>query len=124
MKRDMNIIRKILLNAEDDVYPYGAPVVLDGVDVRTCAYHVALMIDAGLIDGKVTPSNYCPYETARIDRLTNAGHDFADGIRKDTIWNMALEHVIKPGASYGLSVLVEYVKMQVRLQVFGDPPRS
>jgi hypothetical protein len=124
MKRDMNIIRKILLNAEDDVYPYGGVVTLEGVDVRTCAYHVALMIDAGLVEGRVTPSNSCPYEMARIDRLTNAGHDFADGIRKDTIWNKALEHVIKPGASYGLSVLVEYVKVQLHLQVFGAPPHT
>lgn len=124
MKRDMDIIRKILLNAEDDVYPYGGNVTLEGVSAQTCAYHVALMIDAGLVDGRVTPSHRCPYEFARIDRLTNAGHDFADGIRKDTIWNMALEHVIRPGASYGLSVLVEYVKAQVHLQVFGAPASS
>lgn len=121
MKRDMDIIRKILLNAEDDLYPYGAHVTLEGVPIETCAYHVALMIDAGLVKGHVTETNYCPHVSARIDSLTNAGHDFANGIRKDTIWNMVLENVIKPGASYGLSVLVEYVKTQVRIQVLGAP---
>src|SRR4051812_6251945 len=109
MKRDMEIIRQILINVEDDKYPYGARVCLDGVPDETCAYHVALILDAGLAEGEVIKTDGCPYAAAMIHRLTSAGHDFCDGIRQDTIWNKAKEHVIKPGASYGLAVLVEYV---------------
>jgi hypothetical protein len=61
---------------------------------------------------------------ASIDRLTSAGHDFCAGIRQDTIWNKAKEHILKPGAFYGLSVLVEYVRVQVHQRVFGVPPSS
>lgn len=124
MKRDMEIIRQILLNAEDDKYPYGARVWLDGVPDKTCAYHVALILDAGLAEGRVLKSSDSPYAAALIDRLTSAGHDFCDGIRQDTIWNKAKEHILKPGASYGLSILIEYVRIQVRQRVFGVPPSS
>lgn len=124
MKRDMDIIRQILLNAEDDKYPYGGHVHLDGIPNETCAYHVALMQDAGLVEARVIKTSSCPYAAALIHRLTSAGHDFCDGIRQDTIWNKAKEHILQPGASYGLSILVEYVKIQIRERVFGVPPSS
>lgn len=121
MKRDMDIIRSILINAENDKYPYGARVQLDGVSDEVCAYHVALMQDAGLVDARILKSVGSPHAAAMIHRLTSSGHDFCDGIRNDTIWNKAKEHIIKPGASWGLSVLVEYVKVQVHQKVFGNP---
>jgi hypothetical protein len=124
MKRDMDIIRQILLNAEDDKYPYGGRVHLDGVADEICGHHVALIFDAGLAEGRLIKTDAHGIVGASIDRLTSPGHDFCDGIRQDTIWNKAKEHVIKPGASYGLSVLIEYVKIQVRQIVFGGPPSS
>lgn len=119
MKRDMEIIRQILLNVEDDKYPYGARVHLDGISDQICAYHVALMQYAGLVEAEVINTDAHPHVAAMIHRLTSAGHDFCDGIRQDTIWNKAKEHILKPGASYGLSILVEYVKIQLHQKVFG-----
>jgi len=124
MKRDMEIIRQILLNVEDDKYAYGERVHLDGVSDRICALHVALIFDAGLAEGRLIQSDSVGIAAAMIFRLTSAGHDFCDGIRQDTIWNKAREHILKPGASYGLSILVEYVKLQVHQRVFGVPPSS
>ena len=124
MKRDMEIIRSILLNVENDKYQHGEPVHLDGVPNAVCAHHVALLFDAGLAEGHLIKTDSRGIVGAIIFRLTSAGHDFCDGIRQDTIWNKAKEHIIKPGASYGLSVLVEYVKVQVHQRVFGIPPSS
>ena len=119
MKRDMNIIRNILLKAEADEYPYGAVVRLDGVPDEVCAQHVALMIDAGLVEGNIIRSDMCYCVWGQIHRLTNAGHDFAQGIRNDTTWNRILAYVIKPGAAYTLSALLEYVKAQLAQNVQG-----
>ncbi len=121
MKRDMEIIRSILLNVESDKYMVGERVHLEGVSDEICAYHVALMQDAGLVEADIIKDTLCPYLGATIHRLTSAGHDFCDGIRNETIWNKAKEHILKPGASYGLSILVEYVKLQVHQRVFGGP---
>jgi len=119
MKRDMEVIRTILLKAEEDKYPYGGIVSVEGVSDSVCAHHVALILDAGLAVGRLIKTDLNGIVAANIDRLTSAGHDFCDGIRQDTIWNKAKENILKPGASYGLSILVEYVKVQVHQAVFG-----
>lgn len=124
MKRDMDIIRQILLNVEDDKYRLGETVRLPGVPDATCAQHVALILDAGLAVGQLQRSDSHGIVAADIERLTSAGHDFCDGIRQDTIWNKAKKHIIKPGASYGLSVLVEWVKVEVHRRVFGAAPHE
>jgi len=121
MKRDMDIIRAILLNVEADKYQYGERVHLDGIPDEICAHHVALLFDAGLAEGHLVRADSIGIAAATIERLTSAGHDFCDGIRHDTIWNKAKEHILKPGGSYGLSILVEYVKLQVHQRVFGGP---
>ena len=120
----MDIIRQILLNVEDGKYPYGAQVYLEEVPGDVCAHHVALVFDAGLAEGRLIKTDAHGIVGASIDRLTSAGHDFCDGIRPDTMWNKAKEHVLKPGGRYGLSVLVEWVKLEVRRQILGAPPGS
>jgi hypothetical protein len=119
MKRDMELIRQILLNVEADKYQIGEPIKIDGIAEDVCGMHVALIFDAGLAEGRLVKSSE-RIAWAMIFRLTSAGHDFCDGIRNDTIWNKAKENILKPGASYGLSILIEYVKVQVHKQVFGS----
>lgn len=124
MKRDMDIIRQILLNVEDDKYQLGETIRLPDVPDTICAHRVALILDAGLTVGHLHKTDSYGIVAADIERLTSAGHDFCDGIRQDTIWSKAKQHIIKPGASYGLSVLVEWVKVEVRRRVFRDSPNS
>jgi hypothetical protein len=124
MKRDMNIIRQILLNVEDDKYPYGGRVNLDGVSDQICGHHVALIFDAGLAEGRLIKSADIGIAAASIDRLTSAGHDFCDGIRRDTIWHKVQERFIKPGASFGFPVVIEFVKLELHRIAFRVPPHS
>jgi hypothetical protein len=114
MKRDMEIIRSILLNVEADKYPYGGNVRLDGVSDEVCAKHVELIFDAGLAVGRIHKTDFHGTVGASIDRLTSQGHDFCEGIRNNTIWNKVKEHILKPGVTYTLSLIVEYVKVQVQ----------
>ena len=115
MKRDMELIRTLLINAENDVYQYGETAKVDGVDPKVCAYHVKLMIEAGLVDGHVTKSSSCPYVLARIDGLTNAGHDFLDRIKQDVLWRKALDRA----AGYGLDILIQYIQQQASILILG-----
>ena len=61
---------------------------------------------------------------AAIVRLTWAGHDFLDSSRDNKIWKLAKEHVIKPGASWTFSLLLEWLKQEARHRVFGAAPGS
>lgn len=52
MQRDMDLIRKILFVIEGkyvDTWLPGSDVQIDGYDMKTIAYHCALLHDAGLI---------------------------------------------------------------------------
>lgn len=114
MKRDMEIIRSILLNVEEDKYLYGANVRLPDIPDKICAKHVELIIDAGLAAGQIHKTDSCGTVGASIDRLTSQGHDFCEGIRNDIIWNKVVENILKPGATYTLALVAEYVKLQVQ----------
>jgi hypothetical protein len=116
MKRDMELIRHILHGAEaiefEDEH-YTAETVNE-------AYQIALMKDAALLEADVITERGIPRE-AMIIRLTWAGHDFLDSSRDSKIWKMAVEHIIKPGASWSFSILVEWLKQEARRRVLGVP---
>lgn len=121
MKRDMELIRTILLNVENDKYQYGQRVHVDGVSDQTCAYHVALMVEEGLVVGNVLKTGSSPYAAAQIDRLTSEGHDFCEGIRQATIWNKVKKDVLKPGAAWTVKFVIQCVKKELYLHL-GVPP--
>jgi hypothetical protein len=52
-------------------------------------------------------------------RLTWAGHDFADAISEDNVWNKAKEHVLKPTASWTFDILMKYLESLITGNVFG-----
>jgi hypothetical protein len=119
MKRDMELIRQILQNVEK-LEPEGDdPYELYQANTAGEAYQIALMKDAGLVDAEIKTTNLVPMN-ATIIRLTWAGHDFLDSSRDSTIWKLAKERVIKPGASWSFSILTEWLKQEARRKIFGD----
>jgi len=113
MKRDMDLIRFLLLQRESGEAAGGTDAYPE--DVK--AYHAALLLDAGFIDGV---SEYAPNGSVGcvfVHRLTWAGHDFLDAARSDTVWNKAKEKVLKPGLSWTFSALLEFLKAEVRAEM-------
>jgi hypothetical protein len=123
MKRDMELVRKILLKTEALEFEGGEPYERYCARTHNEAYQIALMKDAGLVDADIDTIGGIPAE-ATIIRLTWAGHDFLDSSRDSKIWKMAVEHIIKPGASWTFSILVEWLKQEARRRVFGVPISS
>ena len=86
MKRDLDLIRQILLHIEtegDDSSrrPGFANIADDGYDPESIQYHVQLMHDAGLIVAdELVPGQWWP------ERITWAGHEFLDLARNDALW--------------------------------------
>jgi len=119
MKRDMDLIRKIILAARDtDGYLQGLP----GVDQKTFGHHVAWIAEAGLAHCQVQWGGDGPVSTpilAFVERLTWAGHDFADSIKDETIWSKATEMVIKPTASFTFDILKDVISNLIRSSIPG-----
>ena len=106
MKRDMDLIREILLKIEGlDDSQYGFPVC--GYQQEVVDYNMDLLISAGLVNGKMTYTQHGPAK-AFVQGLTWGGHDFLDAIRSDSIWTKTKEHIRERGLQ---SVPIELVMM-------------
>lgn len=89
MKRDIDVIRKVLLALEKlDHLPNGyhdlrgqKAIHIEGVDCNEVSAHVEILLDAGLFNS--TNSN--PY-WGKFRSLTWEGHDFLDSVQDEQIW--------------------------------------
>jgi hypothetical protein len=121
LKRDMDLIRTILIKIESDNNTTISKVVnLDGYDPVEVSYHVKLLIEARLIDGdNMFADNTGPY---RARCLTWDGHEFILSVRDDAIWNNIRSKVKKESLNLPFKVLatvaIEMTK-QYTLQKFG-----
>ena len=84
MKRDMDLIRLILLEIENSE-PYEIlRLDLCGYQDKEVNYHLELLISAGLVEGEM---NYAGgMRASPLVRLAWPGHDFLDSIRSESIW--------------------------------------
>ena len=112
MKRDMDLIRAILLETEGETCPD-----MSAWSGALKAYHVALILDAKLAEGATCPDETGFPVSGTLTRLTWQGHEFLDVMRDDTIWKSVKEKVLKPTASWTFSLLVEYAKSEIRTRL-------
>lgn len=122
MKRDMELVRKILLHIEefDDVAE--RPIPAD--DIQNIAYHLSLLVDAGFITGVRVDENHLTGEfiwfQMPVPRLTWTGHEFLDAAKSDTVWNEAKRRVGGGIGTVSFSVLTQLL-MQIAKQHLGLP---
>lgn len=121
MKRDMDLIRQIVLATSD--LPHGELLQeLQGVDEAVFVRHVAWLEEAGLVKARVREGlGGSDANLAIVFRLTWAGCEFADAVRSDTLWKKAQSNVINPGISFTFDVLREWLKTEITqgLPTFG-----
>lgn len=113
MKRDMNLIRRIVL-ATADLPPFKNLSGLEGVPESEFVMHAEWLKEAGLV-AATTRVGHSESEAqfAFIFRLTWAGCEFADAIRDDTLWKKAQDKVIKPGISFTFDVFKDWLKAEI-----------
>lgn len=83
LKRDLDLIRRILLDIETQGESASgfAGLSSDRHDAEAIQYHVQLMHDAGLIVAdELVPGQWWP------ERITWAGHEFLDLARSNALW--------------------------------------
>jgi len=109
MKRDMNLIRGLLLAAENGDLDEFAK----GRDQDEVVYHCRLLSEAGFIEGRPTAGNGFLFL-----KITWDGHDFLDSIRADNIWRETQEKLEKVGGSVALDT-VKAVAAAVTVKLLG-----
>jgi len=116
MKRDLDLIREIMLHVESGqeydgtrefYYIDPEEMGLTGYTSEEFVYHWTLLIEAGYVDGAATVVNIV------VRRLTSRGHDFLDDIRDPGIWKQVK---IRLGSLPGvaLSIVAELAKSEIK----------
>lgn len=108
MKRDMDLIRHLLLFLEEKPSPAlvnADDIRIEGHNRTAIQYHLNLMYQAGLINGEDIRSrtsdrliSVLPFD------LTWQGHEFLEAVRDPEIWRQA-----KAGASKAGTAGIEFV---------------
>lgn len=120
MKRDMDIIRAILLHISDQDKPTVFEIKLDKYNPEQVAYHVNLLAEAGFITGIPSRSAIQPVPEWVEVRLTWDGHEFIDAARNETIWAKFKQVVAEKGGTISFSLAVNLLTA-VSKQHFGLP---
>ena len=106
MKRDMDLVRAIVLAIEDDPHGYAPrPIEVEGHTDEEVGYHVHIMAQGGLLNGIDVSSNESLSPVALASSLTWAGHEFADAARDGTRWSKAKEMVVSKAGSVTIEIL-------------------
>ena len=115
MRRDLDLIRKIILAVE--ALPGGSlnqELKLDGYTREEVGYHSYLVVDSGLALGEDVGFMEDTSPIWQISQLTAAGHDFADSARNDTTWNKAKGLLMDKGGSFTIEIVKELLTRVVK----------
>jgi hypothetical protein len=106
MKRDLNLVRMILLDIESS--PPGQPIsgfTYDGRSKAEILEHVELLLDANFIDGQMIPGNMGQPEGCMVMRMTWDGQEFLAKAKNDTVWKKVFAQAEEKGMSASLVVI-------------------
>ena len=121
MKRDMDLVRSLLLYLEQKPGPEhtaAATIQIEGREELEIQYHLNLLYQAGMINGEAVRSStsdriiyVLPFE------LTWTGHEFLESVRDPEIWRNAKATASTAGtagADFLWGIAKELVKRAIR----------
>jgi len=110
VQRDMDLVRELLLQIEEDRQLIGKEAVSLPVkhgDRKEVEYVFALLIRQGFVTGNMTLG------VPMVSGLTWGGHDLLDNIRDPGVWEKVKEHAMTI-ASVSIPILAELAKAEVK----------
>ena len=114
MKRDLDLIRKIVLAIEDAPSGFAPDLSFEGFSPAQLRYHAYLLVDAGLARGTDVTTMGSQGPEVLITSLTWAGHEFAEAARDDTRWKKAMAIVGEKGGAITFEVLKQLLGILMR----------
>lgn len=119
MKRDMDLVRDLLLKIAEAEKPPKLSELVPGrkegtAEYKLATYHIEMLVrDAGLVRG-------APYHTSSGDewhslQLTWPGNDYLENIRDPTVWDKTKEGVKKLGGA-SWDIVIDLAKAYVKAE--------
>lgn len=109
MKRDLDLIRYVLITAEVADCPITDSELINAkYSFEEVAFHVELLADKGLIVASVDYDGFGQTPLGlELKRITWEGYDYLDAIRSRKVWDKAKEAIANSVGDTSLSVVKE-----------------
>jgi len=121
MKRDFELIHKLLLELEQEPpQSCGLAVSEMHLDDRATQEHAALIVEAGLATGIVSRTLDGQVDVF-LERLTWPGHDFMAATRDATVWAKAKRLMVERGGGLTFDLLLAWLKQEAAGRLGLDP---
>ena len=121
MDRNWNLIREILLKLKE-MPPEKGNLLLEDFPsdkAHEYSYHVELLMDAGLIKGRLSDEIYgTAPQDFWISGMTWEAHELLDSIQNDTIWKKVKNRFSKEGVAMTFA-LVKLVALEQVKETLG-----
>ena len=97
MKRDLDLVRQLMLQIE--ALPAGPAVQyrMSEIEDPVLLAHLELLIEAGLVNGKIARSHGARGDVISVAGLTWQGHEWVEMVRSQSVWNETKSAVLDQG---------------------------
>lgn len=124
MKRDMDLIRELLLKLEaldippgtvTPLSPYDPELAVDGFTGEDIGHHLRMLVSGGFVEtGGSRP--FGPDGSLVFRQISWEGHDFLDSVRDPKIWEKT-KHGAEAAGGFTVDLLKDLAKGFIRKQV-------
>ena len=118
MKRDLDLIKKILIQVEALDKP-AVNVPVEDVPQIVVNEHVYLCKQAGLLEAEIQRDSEGAAVICLMERLTWNGHEFLQLARNEALWTKAKSILAKKAITFSFEMLVEVLKQEGTKMLLG-----
>jgi Hypothetical protein (DUF2513) len=99
VKRDLDLVRQLMLQIE--ALPASPPVQyrMSEIEDPVLLAHLELLIDAGLVNGRIARSHGTRGDVISVEGLTWQGHEWIEMVRSQSVWNETKRTVLDQGGA-------------------------
>jgi hypothetical protein len=97
MKRDLDLVRQLMLQIE--ALPAAPPVQyrMSEIEDPVLLAHLELLIEAGLVNGRISRSQGTRGDVISVSGLSWQGHEWIEMVRSQSVWNEVKSAVLDGG---------------------------
>ena len=97
MKRDLDLVRQLMLQIE--ALPAAPPVQyrMSEIEDPVLLAHLEMLIEAGLVNGRISRSQGTRGDVISVSGLTWQGHEWIEMVRSQSLWNDVKSAVLDGG---------------------------
>ncbi|MRB42533.1 DUF2513 domain-containing protein [Bacillus cereus] len=103
MKRDMELVRKLLVLIEEQDDNSKELNIPSEIDRKVAVYHLNLLEQAGFTENKIFYADNAPMWIHST--LTWDGHEFLDAIKNDTVWKKLKQTIAEKGGNIPFEIM-------------------